>query len=83
MITIVSAVAVFFLVVNAPSPGHAYLQTEMKACMASALNAVVAKGLKADYSRAEKYCDCSLRLILDEDMDITASLAYCIKKYVL
>jgi hypothetical protein len=44
IITIVSAVAFFFLVVNGPSPGHAYQQTEMKACMASALNAVVEKG---------------------------------------
>ena len=84
MKTIISAAAFFFLflVVSGPSPGSAYPHTETSACMASALNAVVVKGLKADYSQVENYCDCSLRRIMDEGRDINASLAYCNKKYL-
>jgi len=81
MKAIAYAATCFFLFASNSSPSYAYPHIEMKACMASALNAVVLKGLKADYFQVKRYCDCSLRRITDEGSDINTSLAYCNKRY--
>ena len=78
----VIASAFFLVVTSAFSPVIAYPKVEMQACMANALNAVVTKGLKVNYTQVKNYCDCTMRKIVDEGLDINASLAYCNAKYI-
>jgi hypothetical protein len=59
----VIASAFFLVFTSAFSPVIAYPQVEMQACMANALNAVVTKGLKVNYTQVKNYCDCSMRKI--------------------
>ncbi|HGY5542040.1 MAG TPA: hypothetical protein ACN46S_08420, partial [Prochlorococcus sp.] len=43
------------------------------ACINSALPNVLKKGLDATPNDVEKYCDCALRKIIDEDKEFKAS----------
>jgi hypothetical protein len=65
------------------SKAFSYPAVEMQACILNATNAVVNKGLSVTYKRVQQYCDCSLKKIIDEGRDITASLNYCNKRYIL
>ena len=65
------------------SPAASYPQIEMTACMQSAFNAVIQKGLSATRQDLEDFCDCSLRKIFDEGREITSSIEYCNARYGL
>jgi len=64
------------------SKALSYPQVEMQACLSNAINAVAQKGISATYKKVQLYCDCSLRMILDEGRDINSSISYCNKKYI-
>jgi len=60
----------------------AYPQVEMDACINSALPNVLLKGLDVTPNDVEKYCDCALRKIIDEDKGFKASTEYCNAKFI-
>lgn len=73
----------FLLLGVLETKAFSYPAVEMQACILNATNAVINKGLSVTYKRVQQYCDCSLKRIIDEGRDITASLNYCNKKYIL
>jgi len=55
----------------------AYPQVEFQSCITNAINATMVKGLDTTIKKIERYCDCSLKKIVDEGKDVRKSLDYC------
>ena len=60
----------------------AYPQVEMDACIKSAVPNVIKQGVDATLNDVRKYCDCTLRRVIDEDKEINASIRYCNAKFI-
>lgn len=81
---LVLIVSIPFLLIGVLQPkAFSYPAVEMQACIANATNAVINKGLSVTYKRVQQYCDCTLKKIINEGRDITTSVNYCNKKYIL
>lgn len=63
------------------SPAMAYPDTEMDACVISAMNAAYTKKSKATIQDIENYCHCALTRILDQLKPVRESLIICNRKY--
>jgi hypothetical protein len=72
----------FSILLNAPSSSIAYPQIEFQSCVNNAITAVATKGVKATLPQIKNYCDCSLKMVIDESKDINQSLAYCNGKFI-
>ena len=61
-----------------PRTAYSYPDSEMNACIASALNNPVLKSISK--TSITNYCDCALKATIDENQDISESGSECAKK---
>lgn len=69
--------AVFIASATLPLKSLAYPPVEYQACLKTATNSVVQKGIAATLNQVAGYCDCALRKIIDEGKEIRSSIAIC------
>lgn len=69
------------LIASLGSPVIAYQDTDMEACVLSAMNAAYTKNSKSTIQEIKNYCHCALTRILDQQKPIRESVSICNKRY--